>query len=234
MAFGFKAVNEDRVIQIDEAHPVLQFGEVGSASAGVNIYFSRTYRSIEQPWLFMRGGNGGYLMGVKFIGGPGSWTGFRFHACASATHSHGLSGRSHGVWQFMVGEWKVRYSDEKYGMRLWDENGILIYDAGVRFISMKYQFQEWRYRARGTDRNGRSFYYHALTLPPGASLSDPENYILVNPMARERLNVIGEVNASHKKVGPFNSSEVMHIVHSDSRSLNITYIQPGIIGRASK
>ena len=234
MAFGFKAVNEDRVIQIDDSYPVLQFGETGNATPGVNIYFSRPYTSIEQPWLFMRGGNGGYLMGVKFIGGPGLWKGFRFHACASATHDHGLAGRSYGSWKFMVGEWKVSYSGEKYGMRIWDSEGALIYDAGARFISMKYQFQRWLYRSRRTDKYGRSHYYHALTLPSSASLANTENYILVNPMARERFNAVGEVTVSQRKIGPLTGSEVMHITYSDSRSLNITYIQPGIIGRASK
>lgn len=232
MAFGFKAVNDDRVVQIDDAYPVLQLGEFGSGAANTDIYFSRPYRTTEPPWLFMRGGGGGFLMGVKFIGGPGSWIGFRFHACGDVRHNHGLAGRNYGVWQFMVGEWGVHYSSDKYGLRIWGPNGQLLYDAGVRFISMKYQFQQWRYRSRHSD-NGWLFYHHFLTLPADASLADPDNYLLVNPMVRERFNVPGGDSTSFRKVGPFTGGEVLHVTRSMYRNFEITYIQPGIIGRAS-
>lgn len=232
MAFGFRITNDSHILQVDDAYPVMQLGEFGAGYANTAIYFSRPYTTSEPPWLFLRGGGGAYLMGLRFIGGAGHWAGFRLHACWDARHNHGLAGRDAGYWQFMVGEWAVRRSDENYGMRVWDANGKLIYDAGVRFIKMAYQFQAWQYAGRSSEKTWL-YYTHRLSLPAAASLADPDNYLLVNPLMRERFNVPGGDGASFRKVGPFTTGYVDHITRSMYRDYTITHIQPGVIGRAS-
>lgn len=232
MSFGFKAVNDGHVVQIDDAYPVMQLSEVGQGAAGTNVMFSRVYTGGEPPWLFLRGGGGGFFMGLKFLGSPGRWTGFRLHACGNISHNHGLEGRSFGTWQFMVGEWAVRPSIDGYGMRIWDGNGALLYDAGVRYIKLMYQFRAWNYQSRWED-NHWMFYRHALSLPADAQLSDPSNYLLINPLVRERFNVPGEDGTSFRKLGPLTGSQVLHVTRSKYTNFHLPYIHPGIIGRAS-
>jgi hypothetical protein len=232
MKYGFKAVNDGHVVQIDDTYPVMQLMEQGQGQAGTAVMFSQSYTGGEPPWLFLRGGDGGYLLGLKFLGGPGNWTGFRMDACSSLLHNHGLSGRSFGTWQFMVGQWEVRPSTDVLGMRIWDGGSRLLYDAGVRYIKMMYQFQSWSHR--GTQGSGGwLFYQHGLALPPEAQLSDPSNYLMINPFVRESFNMLGGDGTSYRKVGPLNTGTPLHVTRSMYTGFSVPYIHPGIIGRAS-
>lgn len=232
MSYGFKVVNDDHIVQIDESYPVLQLGEFGSGGANVDVYFSRPYTTSAPPWLFIRSAGGYFLIGLRFLGGPGAWTGYRMHATDDIYHNHGLAGRGAGTWQYMVGEWAVKPSNQQMGMRIWDGSGVLLYDAGVQHINLMYQFQSWTYRTRKTD-NSYYFYEHQLDLPPAASLADPNNYLLINPLMRERFNIPGDDGTSFRKIGPFTSSTILHVTRSRTGNFSLPYIHPGIIGRAS-
>lgn len=232
MSFGFKAINDGSSIQIDDSYPVLQYTESGSAPANVNVYFSRTYTTVMPPWLFLRGGNGGYLMGLKFIGSPGAWTGFKLHACSDIEHNHGLSGRNYGTYQFIVGEWTVKKSTEDFGLRLWNEDGALTFDSGARMIHLRYQFKTWAYSSRSSD-GGWLFYRHILTLDAKSSLANANNYLLINPLMRERFNVPGGDGTSFRKVGPLTGGQIIHVTRSGYTNYSVPYIHPGIIGSPS-
>ena len=232
MAFGFRAVNDDHVVQIDERFPVMQLVETGTVLADVDVLFVRVLTSTQQPWLFIRGAQvGGYIMGVKFLGGPGQWTGFRLHAVSDLYHSHGLAGRSFGSWQYMVGEWAVRRSADRWGMRVWDGKAELLYDAGVQYINMRFQFQRWRYSHREKS-GGWVFVVHYLDLSAEASLSGSDRYLLINPLARERFNLPSYQSTTMRKVGGLQSNRLEHISRTSWEGVD-DFIQPGIIGSPS-
>lgn len=228
MTFGFKAINDDSVVQVDDTYKVMQLVGQGVATPGTSIYFPRVCRSVEPPWIFMRPLDGGWFLGLSFIGSPGAWSGFRFHACASVTFNHSLAGRLHGRWEYAVGEWAVQASDEYYGMRLWDENGRLLWDAGVRYMKLQQPFRTF-YRASLGYGHG-----YALDLEPAASLADPNNFLLMNPYANEQ-NRSPSGYFVCRKVGGFGTSQVLIAIESggDGNPYLSSYVAPSFIGRIS-
>jgi hypothetical protein len=232
MAFGFRIENDDRIVQVDDSYPVMQLSERGIGRADTNIMFSKTYTSGEPPMLFVRAAqSGGYMLGGKFLGSPGAWTGFRLQGCSSQYFNHSLSGRNYGSWQYMVGEWAVRKSSERYGLRVWDEDGKLLYDAGVQHIDMEYQFQRWQYGHRH-EADGWYYVVHYLDLPAAASLADPRNYLLANSLMAEYIQLPGTTRASSRKVGGLQSGRLIHVTQTNGKNI-ADMLHPGVIGRAS-
>lgn len=233
MAFGFRTVNDDHIVQVDGEYPVMQIGGFGEAQAGVDHYFDKAITSSYQPLLFIRPRNGGFFMGLRFLGSPGSWTGFRFDACADQYHNHGLAGRNYGVWEYMIGEWAVRPSTDGYGLRVWDASGTLVYDAGVRHINLAYQFQTWQFIG-GHRSDGWYYVMHHLDLPTASRIAPGApggNYLLINPFIAESSIAPGTHLQVQRKIG-FTSTGLLSVRrnnYADAGSL----IEPGIVGTPS-
>lgn len=229
MSYGFRSFNDQKFVQIDDTYPVLQYVESGVCQANVDVWFSEAYSSDMPPWLFLRGGSGGYLFGVKFLGGPGAWTGFKLQGCSDIYHNHGLAGRGYGTWDYMVGKWSVKKSSENFGIRLWNGSGDLTFDSGTRVINLQFQFSNWSYQYRHSE-NYYLYYVHSLSLSPSASLASSKNYLFINPLMRERFNVPGGDGTSFRKVGPLTGETINHVTRSMYRDFNLPYVHPGIIG----
>lgn len=231
MSFGFKVVNDDRIIQIDDSYPVLQFGGRGTCRAMTDHRFPRAFATSEPPWVFVRPASGTpYFMGLRFLGGPGNWYGMRIHSCADQYHNHGLAGRDHGSWNYILGEWAVAASTDQFGLRVWDGSGKLLYDAGVKYLQMEYQFQSWRYGHRRSS-GGWAFVMHYLDLPASASLDDPENYLLINPFICERFIVPADNLYTLRKL-KISGNQLVSVMRTGWNG-GADLIEPGIIGRVS-
>lgn len=230
MSYGFKTTTDGRTVQIDDEHPVLQFSGSGKIIAGSDHVFQEAIKTTEPPWLFIRPADGSpFFMGMRFLGGPGNWYGVRIHSVSSQYHNHGGAGRNHGAWSYILGKWATDYSKDAYGMRVWDEGGRLLYDAGSRYIKLSFQFTRWRYGYRHSS-GGWTYVMHYLDLPQSASMSDASNYLLINPfvtestiepsflIARRKIKIIG--------------NQLLSVTQTSWKGGG-DLIQPGIIGQAS-
>lgn len=230
MSYGFKSTTDGRTIQIDDEYPILQFNGGGIARASVDCIFPSAVTTQQPPWIFIRPENGSpFFMGMKFLGGPGNWYGMKIHSCRDQYNNHGFAGRDFGSWKYIIGEWAVRYSKETYGMRIWDSNRSLIYDAGSRYIKLSFQFERWRYGYRHAN-GGWLYVMHYLNLPPGSSMSNPNNYLLINPFIIE-ATVEPDLLPAERKIR-MSGDQLLSVTMTGWKG-GADLIQPGIIGQVS-
>lgn len=208
MSFGFAAYGDDHQVIIDDVYPVLRLAWTGYAAADTEVAFPQPVTTAEPPYLFIRPSDYSvFLLCVSFRGGPGYWTGFRIQSCAGAGFNHGAGGRNYGGWNYMVALWDNTPSSERFGMRVWDGGGRLLFDAGHRTVELLYQGNNWGY-AGNFNSGSWTYMQHSMAAP----FSDPEVYLLANPFSTEGVPVAADGRYS-RKVG-FNPGYLLHVMQA--------------------
>lgn len=140
MSYGFQSINDNAFVQIDSEAPRLCVLTKGSYSGTTNAsgVFARPVTSPDPPLVFIRPTQTGSIqvpISVWFTGGPGNWTGFSMKA---SNVDGTLSG------QYFVAAW-ASMGTAAYGMRLWDQNGGLVYDSGAPAVVVTFAAGNWTY-----------------------------------------------------------------------------------------
>lgn len=139
MSFGFQSINDGSFIQIDAEAPRLCMLTKGSYSGTTNAsgVFARAITSQDPPIVFIRPDQGAIQVPISvwFTGGPGNWTGFTMKASnVNAT----LSG------QYFAAAW-ASMGTAAYGLRLWDQSAVLVYDSGAPAVVVTFAAGNWTY-----------------------------------------------------------------------------------------
>lgn len=141
----------------------------------VSVAFPKPIATPEPPCVFIRPAGGGAIMhgSMNIIGIPGQWTGF---AIALTNISHVTS----GTWFAAVFRSTV---PSDYGMRLWDESGIEIYDSGSPAVLVSSAAHNWLYSGRIQLVVGNAYYW-VCNLPKAIG---PNDHFMINPFSRYLL-----------------------------------------------
>lgn len=170
MIYGFQSINDNSFVQIDSEAPRLCLLAKGSYAgvATATGTFTRAVTSQDPPLVFIRPDQSGVIQvpySVWFTGGPGNWTGFAMNA---SKVNETLSG------QYFVAAW-ASMGTAMYGMRLWDQNGGLVYDSGAPAVVVTFAAGNWTYLGTEQLSVGRRYYWGInKALGPG-------EYISLNP-----------------------------------------------------
>jgi hypothetical protein len=174
MSYGFISINDSRYVQVDSDTPRLCLIEKGSyagASFTVTVNFSAPIQSVEPPLVFIRPSvrNTNELYGAQFLNGSaGNWTGFTI--------------RSMNQRYLPTGDWFVAIfgarASAKFGMRIWDGLGTLIYDSGSPPVVVTTILSNWTYVGKVTQPDYGAYYKWVA----GRGLS-PGEYFCLNDFA---------------------------------------------------
>lgn len=175
MSYGLVARNDDNYVQIDSDNPRLCALYSGtyqaSGSEVVTVSFPQPVRTIEPPCIFIRNASQQILYRETILlGSAGSWTGFRLSA-GNTTQ------RPSGKWFVAV---FASRSAAIFGMRMWDENGVIIYDSGATPVIFTKATNSWIYNGKVQIATSNAYFYSAET--SGQLLSD--EYFMINPFSR--------------------------------------------------
>lgn len=239
MTYGIRIWNEADYVQIDSQFRVLRFVEQGQITANAAYYFASPITTQEAPWIFIRPvETGKWFICMTVLGSPGNWTGLIIQGCNSYKDyiTAGYLRRDRGTWKFLVGSWDMPApAADSYGVALFDETGAPTYIDAVQHINLKFLFHGWKYWKSDQD-NGVGYRYYTLDLPGDASMTDANNYLLINPFAVEDFN--GEdsyaqgQNTSSRIIGMLDSSQ-LQLINIYGTKTAADFFQPGIIGRVS-
>lgn len=235
MTFGLRVVNDSQAVQIDSIYRILRFKESGTVAANVTYTFSHPVTTQLAPWIFLRpaAGNNPWFLNLTIHGSAGNWTGFTVRSCYA--YNTVFYARNEGGWDFIVGAWDMTPNPGAYGMNLYDASGQLIFTDSARYIKLTFQFKTWVYS--GTDQdNGVKYRFYTLDLPSGAELSNPANYLLMNPYAVENFNGTESYaegqNMSTRVIGNMNTAQ-LKLVNQYGTKSSASFMAPGIIGSVS-
>ncbi|WP_248739512.1 hypothetical protein [Pseudomonas sp. MWU12-2029] len=172
MSYGFQSINDNSFVQIDSDAPRLCMLTKGSYSGSTNVtaVFARAVTSADPPIVFIRPTQTGVVqvpISVWFTGGPGNWTGFSMKASVVDATLSGL---------YFVAAW-ASMGTATYGMRLWDQNGALVYDSGAPAVVVTSAAGNWVYSGSEELTVGRRYIW-AISKALGAG-----EYISLNPFA---------------------------------------------------
>lgn len=187
MRYGFEAIGDRGTVLINNNESVMQVYERVrmispttldnsdrlSYGRPMTFYFSRTYTSQYPPMVFLIPLPASKYMFKNYqpIGQPGAWTGFRivWQDPALPSSYPGYKGIDMG-WDYCVaGPDDGSFGDGRWGMRLWDGNGNLIFDSNKRLFMFSGMLRDWTfshittfkgYPAAGAyDNKGYMYYY---------------------------------------------------------------------------
>ncbi|PCR94912.1 hypothetical protein CP336_18915 [Pseudomonas fluorescens] len=172
MSYGFQSINDNSFVQIDSNAPrlcVLTKGTYSGTTDALGL-FARAITSQDPPMVFIRPDQGGPMqvsISVWFTGGPGNWTGF---AIKASNVNSTLSG------QYFVAAW-ASMGTADYGVRLWDESGVLVYDSGAPAVVVTFAAGNWTYMGDEVLAIGRRYKW-GISKALGVG-----EYISLNPFA---------------------------------------------------
>lgn len=172
MSYGFQSINDNSYVQIDSEAPRLCVLTKGSYSGSTNVTgtFARAVTSQDPPLVFIRPNQTGTIqvpISVWFTGGPGNWTGFSMKASVVDATLSGL---------YFVAAW-ASMGTAAYGIRLWDQNGALVYDSGAPAVVVTFAAGNWTYLGSEVLTVGRRYIWGInKTLGVG-------EYVSLNPFA---------------------------------------------------
>lgn len=165
--YGFQSINDNAFVQIDSDAPrlcLLTKGIYSGVTSATGV-FARAVTSVDPPIVFIRPDASGGIqvpISVWFTGGAGNWTGFTM--VASNVNST-LSG------QYFVAAW-ASMGTAAYGMRLWDQNGALVYDSGAPAVVLTFAAGNWTYLGNELLTAGRRYFWGInKALGPGEFVS---------------------------------------------------------------
>lgn len=104
----------------------------------------------EPPYIFATPNgefNGGGIGGFVHKGGPGNWIGFdMIFACdlyySNTMKKGAIAGKAVG-WTYHLCTYGDEPSKEKYGLRLWDSKGELVFDSGWKIVPFRELLHNW-------------------------------------------------------------------------------------------
>lgn len=185
MTYGLKVINDDAYIQIDSDTPRLCAIHNGTYRA-VNsriayVVFPTPVTTQEPPCIFIQNSihQGDYVYDdVVLSGSAGHWTGFQLSV-------NNVEWRPAGKWFCAV---FASQAQEDYGMRLWSENGNIIFDSGTTPVVVTRAGNVLVYRGFYNYPTLGSVVWFSFSIS-NAPLKDDE-YFMVNPFSKPVPNRI--------------------------------------------
>lgn len=140
MSYGVVIINDSSFVQIDAESPRLCVLTQGSYSGvnTANVTFPRAVTSNDPPMIFVRPDPATAIqvpLSIWFNGSSGNWTGFSMKA---SNVQSTLSG------QYFAAAW-TSMGTSKYGMRIWDAAGALVYDSGAPAAVVTFAAGDWTF-----------------------------------------------------------------------------------------
>lgn len=188
MTFGFFAKGDAANLIIDADNPPLVQVEAGeirlteritSVNGGVTAYGActvtyRTPRRTKQPPLVFgvpsaAGAQGGGIGYFGHTGYAGNWTGFKVVFTPNLRFGGGAVGAVglHTGWNYRVCEFFAPPGVDRYGMRIWDSNGDVVFDSGWPLVPFRSLMRNWASAgARKTGRSNYIFYWGNIGYNP--------------------------------------------------------------------
>lgn len=118
----------------------------------------------EPPYIFATPNgeyNGGGIGGFVHKGGPGNWVGFEMIFAYDLYYTNimtkaAIVGHPTG-WTYHLCTYGAPASQDKYGLRLWDSKGELVFDSGWRIVPFRDLLRNWK-----PESNDPTRYYNIL------------------------------------------------------------------------
>lgn len=172
MSYGMRFTNGADVVTLDSEFSrltTLDKGAWNGTGSGVSVTFSTTITTNEPPLVFVRPDQSNTFCFCVVHGSSGAWTGFSFV---------GLVG------QATSGKWfAAAFKSEptaKFGFRLWDAGGILLFDNGTPCAQFTRTITSWNYLGAVQDPQGQT----RLSWTAPSSLASGD-YMLLNNIAMD-------------------------------------------------
>lgn len=183
MSFGLTVRNDDNYVQIDSDNPrlcALYSGAYAATSSTVaTVTFPSPIRTPEPPCIFIRNSpNQPQVLyrSMTVVGAAGNWTGFRLEA------GDNVDSRPAGKWFAAV---FASRSAASWGLRMWDDSGVIIYDSGAVPVLFTKATNSWSFQGWGTWTDiGSAYYWRSAVTGPIAS----DEYFMINPFSRGILS----------------------------------------------
>lgn len=150
-------------------------GTYAATSTSVTITFPAPVRTPEPPCVFIRNSPSQPQVlynGMTVLGGPGAWTGFRLDATGN------IGFRPAGKWFAAV---FASRSASAWGLRMWDGEGVIIYDSGAAPVLFTKATNAWAFEGWGNWTDiGSAYYWRSAITGPIAT----DEYFMINPFSR--------------------------------------------------
>ena len=178
MNFGLSVVNDGSYVQIDSEQPRLCALYSGtyqaSGSSSVSVSFPSAITTPEPPCVFIQNSSARpneLYTSMTINGGPGAWTGF-------SITSLNIDFRPAGKWFAAV---FASISKADYGLRMWDANGVLIFDSGAAPVIFTRANNSWAYQGMVVlNGTAQAYYWANGSVAPLQS----DEYFMINPFSR--------------------------------------------------
>lgn len=175
MSFGLRFVNDSNVVTLDSEFARLAIAASGTYSPNAEngltsiVTFPAAITTQEPPLIFARPNTSAsgraVISSVIIYGSPGNWTGFQIRTRSTEFL------QPNGRW--FAGVFKST-PVAKFGMRLFNAQGGLIFDTGVPCAQFTRSFQNWTYEFNQQLTIGSTNFY-------SVPFDFPENeYIMIN------------------------------------------------------
>lgn len=222
MSYGLSVTNDSSYLQIDSDNPRLCALYKGTYSSGSNtsiITFPDAIKTAEPPCVFLQNSssrNDDLYDQMYMTGSPGNWTGFVLRA-------NNINMRPMGKWFAAV---FASLASSKYGLRLWNSAGGLLFDSGATPIIFTKANHNWIYQGVVQFPTiGAGYYYaNALVAPLAA-----DEYFMMNPYSRGAVDTAGDFLPRGVRFNYSTRRLEMYIVTNDPAGPWADQGQPGAI-----
>lgn len=146
--FGFRARNNDDVIQVSSDRAYMSLHEEGYLAIGsaydTTITFTRPCTTTQPPMIFIRANSGSAGETTTFkcgvVGSAGNWTGFRL--------INGNTTQINYLYWFAA-IWAPLTASGDYGMRLRDASGQVCFHSSSQLVKFSRFITHWTYLSGG-------------------------------------------------------------------------------------
>lgn len=166
--FGFFARGEAGNLILGPDHPVMAhyFGGdirvtrlVGNAynaqgTSACTVIYPRAITTALPPMVFGVPNpyfSGGGIGRFSHVGVPGNWTGFRvvfidslFYRKSEFDYGHTAKVGQHTGWSYRVCGFDAPPSNDRFGLRLWADDGKLVFDSGWPIVPFRGLLKNWQ------------------------------------------------------------------------------------------
>lgn len=182
MSFGLICRNDDNYTQIDSALPNLSCvyqGDIVSSMMQATVVFPSPIKTTYAPCLFIRHGaltEPTLMTRLAFTGSSGNWTGFHIS-------TNNIYIPPTGKW--FVAVFGVPAPTDGFGLRVFDESGLVTFDSNAPSIIVTKVNTSWEYNGYIPGLATNTYRWRALV----SALSG--EYMLCNPFSRHMLSSNG-------------------------------------------
>ncbi len=172
MSYGVAFTNNSNKVILDSEFSrlvVLEKGTWSGTGSGISVQFSKVVTTAEPPLIFVRPGLSTTFCFCSVQGSSGAWTGFSFMGVVNQT--------TNGSW--FIAAFKAELT-AKYGFRIWDGSGKLLFDSGTPCAQFTRTISSWTYLGSSSDGQGQSIL--RWTAPSPLSSGD---YMLLSNVAMD-------------------------------------------------